>query len=61
LESVDNPDIDIFKEPFDLEHLDEEWKQDLLNGIYIIKGKTKMAKILLQYLIMLGEIAGNPK
>lgn len=44
LESVDNPDIDIFKEPFDLEHLDEEWKQDLLNGIYIIKGKTKNGK-----------------
>lgn len=44
LESIDNPDIDIFKDRFDLDHLSEEWKQDLLSGVYIIKGKTISGK-----------------
>jgi uncharacterized protein len=40
LESVDNPDIDIFTEQLDPASLEEEFVPDVLGGFIVINGKT---------------------
>lgn len=46
LESVDNPDVDIFTEQLDPSSLHDEFMADLLGGIVVIHGKTIEGKPL---------------
>jgi DUF1680 family protein len=41
LENIDNPDLDIFNAKIDTESLTTEYRKNLLNGVTLIKGKTK--------------------
>jgi DUF1680 family protein len=40
LESVDNPDFDLFETPLDLETVRAERRPDLLGGVWVLQGET---------------------